>query len=161
MQDIREIKVRVTDDALERLDADALVINWFKDEKGSLPHEWAGLDKALHGALAATLAGDDLKGELYETEPIHTTGRIAPRRILLICAGERERFGVIRLRNLAAAATRKLRDRGARRIAFALRAPGLGPARAAQAVVDGALTGPIEPDLYRTQNKETRKISEV
>ena len=161
MQDIRDIKVRVTDDPPGQVEADALVINWFREEKGTLPAEWAALDKALDGALAAALQGDDFKGEIYEAEPIRTLGRIKAGRILLICSGRRERFGVIQARNVAAAAARKLRDRGVQRIAYALRTPGLPAARAAQAIADGALTGPIEPDIYRTMDKETRRISEV
>ena len=58
MQDIRDITVQVTDAALPAVDADALVLNWFKEEKDSLPVEWAGLDQALNGALRETLAGD-------------------------------------------------------------------------------------------------------
>ncbi len=161
MQDIRDIKVRVTDDRPGQVDADALVLNWFRDEKGTLPAEWADLDKALDGALAEALGGDDFKGEIYEAEPIRTLGRIKAGRILLICSGRRERFGVIQARNVAAAATRKLRDRGVKRIAYAIRTPGIAAARAAQAIVDGALTGPLEPDLYRTEDKETRRISDV
>ena len=161
MQDIRDINVRVTDDQPGQVDAEALVINWFREEKGTLPAEWADLDKALNGALAEALQGDDFKGEIYEAEPIRTLGGIKAGRVLLICSGRRERFGVIQARNVAAAATRKLRDRGVERIAYAFRTPGLSAARAAQAIVDGALTGPIEPDIYRTQDKETRRISEV
>ncbi len=161
MQDIRDIKVRVTDDRPGQVDTDALVINWFREEKGTLPAEWADLDKALDGALAEALKGDDFKGEIYEAEPIRTLGRIKAGRILLICSGRRERFGVIQARNVAAAATRRLRDRGVKRIAYAIRTPGIPAARAAQAIVDGALTGPLEPDLYRTENKETRQITDV
>jgi leucyl aminopeptidase len=161
MQDIRDIKVRVTGDQPGQVDAEALVINWFREEKGTLPAEWADLDKALDGALAAALQGDDFKGEIYEAEPIRTLGRIKAGRVLLICSGRRERFGVIQARNVAAAATRRLRDRGVQRIAYAFRTPGIPAARAAQAIVDGALTGPLEPDLYRTQDKETRRITDV
>jgi leucyl aminopeptidase len=81
--------------------------------------------------------------------------------VYLICSGPRERWNVLRMRNVAAAAARKLRNRGVKRIAYLFRPGTIPVARAAQAVVDGALTGPIEPDLYRTQAKEQRKISEV
>ena len=55
------------------------MINWFREEKGTLPAEWADLDKALNGALAEALQGDDFKGEIYEAEPIRTLGRIQGR----------------------------------------------------------------------------------
>ena len=57
-----EVKVRVTDDALEKIDADALILNWFMEDKGSLPAGWKALDSKLGGDLAATLKGDELQG---------------------------------------------------------------------------------------------------
>ena len=80
MQDIRDITVQVTDAALRAVDADALVLNWFKDEKDSLPPEWADLDAALNGALSEALAGDTFKGETYESE-IRAGGEVLLARI--------------------------------------------------------------------------------
>jgi len=154
-------KIRVSTDAIEDVEADALVLNWFTDEKGSLPDAWKALDSRLSGDLAATLKGDELKGSLYEIEPVHTAGKIKARRVFLIGAGSRDTFGVLQLRRLAAAGARAARNRTAGRVAFALRAPGLDAATIAQATVDGALTGPLEPDLYRTEGKEERRLSEV
>ncbi|MDQ2806233.1 MAG: leucyl aminopeptidase, partial [Chloroflexota bacterium] len=47
------------------------------------------------------------------------------------------------------------------RVAFALTAPGLSMAQLAEAVTDGALTGPVEADLYRTQEREARRLTEI
>ena len=156
-----DIKIRVVDDALEKVDADALVLNWFTEDKATLPAAWKSLDGKLGGDLAATLKGEELRGALYEVEPVHTAGALKVRRIFLIGAGSRETFSVMQLRRLAAAGARAARNRGAKRVAFALDAPGLSAAAIGQAVVDGALTGPLEPDLYRTQEREQRKLTEV
>src|SRR5262245_16268736 len=109
MQDIRDITVRITDETPGSVAAAALVLNGFKDEKGSLSAEWADLDKALNGALAAVLQSEAFKGVTYEAEPVYTLGHIAARQVLLICAGPRERWDARVLRNVAAAAARKLR----------------------------------------------------
>jgi leucyl aminopeptidase len=156
-----EVKVRVTDDALEKIDADALILNWFVEDKGSLPAGWKGLDSKLGGDLAATLKGGELKGGLYEIEPVHTAGALKARRVFLIGAGSRTLFDVMRLRQVAAAGARAARNRGAKRVAFALAAPDLDAGVCAQAIADGALTGPLEADLYRTLDREERKLEEV
>ena len=156
-----EIKIRVTGDAVDAVDADALILNWFTEEKGTLPAAWQSLDKKLGGDLADTLKGNELRGGLYEVEPVHTAGRLKVRRVFLIGGGSQAQFGVLQLRNLAATGARAARNRGAKRIAYALQAPGLSAAAIGQAIADGALTGPVEPDLYRTLEREERALSEV
>ncbi len=155
------MEIQVTTGAVADVAADAVVLNWFTDEKGTLPAAWQGLDARLHGDLAATLGGDELKGGLYEVEPVHTAGALAARRIFLIGSGEADKVGPLQLRRVAAAGARAARGRGARRVAFLLRAPGLDPATIAQQTVDGALTGPLEPGLYQTEGRETRRLSSV
>src|SRR5690349_5815125 len=113
-----EVKIRVSADALENVDADALVLNWFTDEKGSLPAAWKDLNNRLGGDLADTLEGDELKGSLYEIEPVHTAGKLKVRRLFLVGAGARDPFGVMQVRRLAAAGARAARNRGAKRVAF-------------------------------------------
>ena len=98
-----DIKIRVVDDALEKVDADALVLNWFTEDKATLPAAWKSLDGKLGGDLAATLKGEELRGSLYEVEPVHTAGALKVRRIFLIGAGSRETFSVLQLRRLIAA----------------------------------------------------------
>ncbi|HMA35319.1 MAG TPA: leucyl aminopeptidase [Chloroflexia bacterium] len=156
-----EIKIRVAEDALEQVAADALILNWFLDDKASLPVAWKGLDAKLGGDLAETLKGVELRGTLYEVEPVHTAGTLKVRRIFLIGAGRRETFGVLQLRNIAAAGARAARNRGAQHVAFALDAPGLSAGLVGQAIADGAITGPLEPDLYRTDEREERRLTEV
>src|SRR5947209_17124458 len=123
-----DIKIRVTGDAVDAVDADALILNWFTEEKGTLPAAWQSLDKKLGGDLADTLKGNELRGGLYEVEPVHTAGRVKVRRVFLIGAGSQAQFGVLQLRNLAAAGARAARNRGAKRIAYALQAPHLSAA---------------------------------
>ncbi|MGI8587487.1 MAG: leucyl aminopeptidase [Chloroflexia bacterium] len=156
-----DITIRVSTDAPEKVEADALILNWFTEDKASLPPAWKNLDGKLGGDLAASLQGEELRGSLYEIEPVHTAGALKVRRIFLIGSGKREQFGVMQLRRLAAAGARAARNRGAKRVAFALEAPGLSAAQVGQAIVDGALTGPVEADLYRTAEREQRKLEEI
>ena len=156
-----DTKIRVVDDPLERVEADALVLNWFIEDKNSLPAEWKALDGKLNGDLTATLQGDELHGALYEIEPIHTGSSLKVRRLFLVGSGKRADFSVMQARRVAAAGERAARFRGAKRVAFALTAPGLSVAQLAEAVADGALTGPVEADLYRTQEREARRLTEI
>src|SRR3954471_8567616 len=129
-----DITVRVIDDPLERVDADALILNWFIEDKGSLPDTWKSLDGKLGGDLAATLKGDERRGAPYEVEPIHTVGTVKVRRVFLIGSGKRADFGPMQLRQVAATGARAARNRGAKRVAFALVAPGLSAAQIGQMV---------------------------
>ncbi|HUS15426.1 MAG TPA: leucyl aminopeptidase [Chloroflexia bacterium] len=156
-----DVKIRVTDDAIEKVDADALILNWFTEDKGSLPAGWKSLDGKLGGDLATSLKGSELRGSLYEVEPVHTGGNLKVRRIFLIGAGSRATFGVMQLRNVAAAGARAARNRGAKRVVFALEAPAISAGQVGQAIADGALTGPLEPDLYRTVDREERRLTDV
>ncbi|MDQ2805664.1 MAG: hypothetical protein M3Z04_01895, partial [Chloroflexota bacterium] len=110
-------KLRVVDDPLERVEADALILNWFIEDKNSLPADWKALDGKLNGDLTATLQGDELRGALYEIEPVHTGGSLKVRRVFLVGSGKRADFSVMQARRVAAAGARAARSRGAKRVA--------------------------------------------
>src|SRR5437868_6543 len=99
VDEVGAITVRVATGALETIAADALVLNWFTDEKDAPPSAWAALDKALGNALSEAIKGDTFKGEIYELEAIYTAGRLPARRIVLVCAGKQARFSALQLRN--------------------------------------------------------------
>src|SRR4051812_44354278 len=156
------IKVDVFTGDVADVEADSLVLNWFADERENPPTLWAQLDRQLDGALSAAIKDDTFKGEPYEMDHVRVTNdKVKVKRIVLVCSGKRETFWVQRLRNVAAAGVRASRNRGAKTVAIAMYAPGVGAARLAQAVADAGLTATTEPDLYRTQARELRRISGV
>src|SRR4051794_33303626 len=126
------IKVDMFTGDVADVEADTLVLNWFVDERENPPALWQELDKKLGGALARSIKDDTFKGEPYEIDHVQVTdSKLKVKRIVLVCSGKRETFWVQRLRNLAAAGVRAARNRGAKTVAVAMYAPGVGAARLA------------------------------
>jgi leucyl aminopeptidase len=139
--------------------ADALVVTVYEGEKadeGALKE----LDERTGGVISETLGGDEMRGKQGDTVYIHRPGRIAARRLLLVGAGKREEFSLDTIRKVSGAAARFLRGKGARTMAM-LRRSQFDLDRSAQAAVEGVLIGLFEPDAYKTENKEERRIDQL
>jgi len=87
-------------------------------------------------------------------------GNLRAERLLLIGAGSREEFSLDSIRKVLGSAARFLRSKGARSMAV-LRRSQLDIGNSAQAAVEGVLLGLFEPDMYKTENKEERRIDEL
>ncbi|HXG93817.1 MAG TPA: leucyl aminopeptidase [Blastocatellia bacterium] len=140
-------------------EADALVVNIYEGEKadeGALKE----LDERTGGIISDMLGSDEMRGKQGDMVYIHKPGNIRARRLLLVGAGKREEFSFDTVRRVAGSAARFLRSKGARSMAL-LRRSHLDIGRSAQAVVEGVLLGLFEPDMYKTEHKEERRIDEV
>jgi leucyl aminopeptidase len=91
---------------------------------------------------------------------VYRPGNLRAERLLLVGAGKREDFSLDTVRKVAGSAARFLRGKGARSMAV-LRRSQLDIGNSAQAVVEGVLLGLFEPDMYKTENKEERRIDEL
>jgi leucyl aminopeptidase len=91
---------------------------------------------------------------------IHRPGTLRAERLLLIGAGKREDFSLDSVRRVTGSAARFLRAKGARSMSI-LRRSQLDIGKSAQAAVEGVLLGLFEPDMYKTENKEERRIEEL
>jgi leucyl aminopeptidase len=141
------------------VEADALVVTIYEGEtaeEGAL-HE---LDKRTNGAVSEMLGTDEMRGKQGDMLYIHRPGNIRARRLLLVGAGKREDFSFDTIRKVSGAAARFLRGKGIRTMAM-LRRSQLELDKSAQAAVEGALMALFEPDMYKTENKEERRIDEL
>jgi len=87
---------------------------------------------------------------------VHRPQGVKAKRLLLIGGGKAQSFGSYELRKLAGAAVRFLKPRSIRALSFV--APPLPPgaADAVKAVVEGAMVGDFDSDVYKTDRKDQR-----
>lgn len=141
------------------VEADALVVMIYQGEKadeGTLKE----LDERSNGMLSELLAGDEMRGKQGDMVYVYRPGNIRARRLLLVGAGKREDFSFDTVRKVAGSAARFLRGKGARTMAI-LRRSQLELGSSVQAAVEGVLIALFEPDMYKTENKEERRIDEL
>ena len=153
------MEVRADSGKFYDVEADALVVTIYEGEKadeGALKE----IDERAGGTVSALLGTDEMRGKQGDTVYIHNPGQIRARRLLLVGAGKREDFSFDTVRKVSGTAARFLRGKGARSMAI-LRRSQLDLAQAAQAAVEGALIGLFEPDMYKTEHKEERRIDEL
>ncbi len=120
----------------------------------------AELDGATAGRLKELAAGHELTGKWLEMVLLHYPAGLKAKRLLVIGAGKPEKFDNTLLRRLAGAATRYLKDRGVKRIAFLLREPRLDAA-AAQLVAEGLLLAELDLDKYKSEKKNGKGIEQA
>ena len=141
------------------VEADALVVTIYEGEKadeGALKE----LDERTGGIVSEMIGTDEMRGKKNDTVYIYKPGNLRAERLLLVGAGKREDFSLDTIRKVAGSAARFLRGKGARSMAI-LRRSQLEIGNSAQAAVEGVLLGLFEPDMYKTENKEERRIDEL
>ncbi len=153
------MEVRADNSKFYEVEADALVVMIYEGEKadeGALKE----LDDHTGGVIGEMLGTDEMRGKQGESVFIYRPGTLRAKRLLLIGGGKREDLNFDGIRKIAGTATRFLRSKGVHSMAI-LRRSQLDLERSAQAVVEGALIGLFEPDMYKTESKEERRIDEL
>ncbi|MDR3740066.1 MAG: leucyl aminopeptidase [Terracidiphilus sp.] len=111
-------------------------------------------DAAVVAAAAAVLVSGEFKAGANETLLLHAPAGLKAKRLLLVGLGKQAKVTVHSVRNAAGTATRFVKPRGIRTLAFALPdSEGLLPA-GARAAVEGAFVGDYDPDTYRSDRKD-------
>ncbi|HEX6803494.1 MAG TPA: leucyl aminopeptidase [Terriglobales bacterium] len=126
-----------------------------RGEKDKTEAYVAGGDKTLQAAAADLLSAGDVTGKSLETTWLHKPAGLRAKRLLLVGGGKAKKFSASELRKAAGAAVRALKPRSLRRLAFVV--PDGVPAEAAvRAVVEGALVGDFDPDVYKSDRKDQK-----
>jgi leucyl aminopeptidase len=152
------MQIRLTQEPLEALSADAVVALVFSPEEGESVDP--AIDAWSGGLLAEMNASGEMKGKPCSTALVHRPGGLAAKRLLLVGAGPRAKFSAATLRRLAAAAARALKPKGVRSLAFTGVA-GVEPSPAAQAIVEGIEMGVFEVGVYKTEGRAEGSIDEL
>jgi leucyl aminopeptidase len=108
------------------------------------------LDSALGGCLGALAREGEFTGKLNRTVMIHTLGRLAPDRLLLVGLGTRGGLTRDRMRQAAGSAIKALRSAGIGNFSSVLHlAAGKGP-EWLQAALEGHMLGGYAFNRYKT-----------
>jgi leucyl aminopeptidase len=145
-----------TDDILH-LKTDLLALLCFEDKLGE-GAVYQSLDKALDGLLGRLVAEEQFKGKKGQSLLLHTHGRVAAGRVLLVGGGQRKEFQPPDLRGFAARAAKAGSAASARQVAVVLPyGEGAVQERAAQFLAEGALLGRYKFDKYLTGDKKSKE----
>lgn len=144
--------------APESIEADALVIPVLQIENGAGPDP--ALDGWSGGVLFEAVDSGEFKAKTLDLLVLHKPAGVKAKRLVFVGVGKEPDLSTAVWRRCVAAASRKVRGKGIRSMAFQLPA-GLDPERAAQAVSEGVWTAQFEPDVYKTEGRKETDLSEV
>ncbi|HET6456524.1 MAG TPA: leucyl aminopeptidase [Armatimonadota bacterium] len=150
------MEIRIVQGSITEVESDALIVNLF--EGVTSPGGGTGaVDRALGGIITDLIASGEISGKLNKTALIHTQGKIAPKRVLVVGLGKSEDFDYIAAGKVSGTAARFLREKRARKVTTIVHGAGIGGLDAkdsARAVVEGAIIGLYDGDLYKTLNED-------
>lgn len=146
----------VSGDAL-RAGGAMLVIPLLDGDLGdAAPTALAAADKALEGKLRAAATQEGFKAKVDQTLVLHTLGKLAAERVVLLGLGARAKFHTEQLRLAAGRAAKLAQKLKVTELSFVL--PDTQPHEAAvRAIVEGLLLGLYKFDRYKTGSKEEKK----
>jgi leucyl aminopeptidase len=141
------------------IETEALVSYVFEDSD-PVQGRVAEVDKLAGGLLGRLAKSGELTGKTLEFTLVHAPAGVKAARLLLVGAGKKEQFNSATLRKIAGAALRYLKSRSVKNLALVVR-EGDVTEEAAQAVAEGLLTADFEPDKYKTDKKNDKRIESV
>ena len=144
--------IKVVQGDVTKVKVPALIVNLFDGVKK--PEGATGaVDRALDGAISELINEGEIKGKKGEITIIHTFGKIGPSRVLVAGLGKSDSFTPETVRDVTAAACRRLRRLGVKEaatIAHGAGIAGMDAVESGQAIAEGATLG-----LYRFRNYVT------
>ncbi|MDQ2904724.1 MAG: leucyl aminopeptidase [Chloroflexota bacterium] len=161
--------IQLTTQAAQEIACDALVVGASSSKEqqnaaeGLLSPTAGKLDKELGGLLSALYKEGEFKGKLGEIATIHTMGKIAAKRLILVGLGGEATPGADAIRRASATVIRHLEGTGAHTVTLALNRvdSGAEAAHGIQAEVEGALLGLYHFEQYKSKHNEQEKITAI
>jgi leucyl aminopeptidase len=141
------------------LETEALVSYVF-EETDPAQGRIAEIDQSAGGLLRKLAKSGELTGKTLEFTLVHAPAGLKAARLLLIGAGKREQFNSATMRKMAGAALRYLKSRSVKNFVFLVREGG-ATEESAQAIAEGVLAADFEPDKYKTDKKNDRRMDAV
>lgn len=151
------MKITATHTSLAKVNEDVLVVPVFE---GDTPHDsdsapgLAALDHLTRGAVASLFDDGEMMGRRDHWVLLHNVGPFSTKRLLLYGAGSAEEISPISVERLAGAAIRTLAAHRAIRSAAFLVTQRLESSACVRALVQGALIGQLNGELYRSNDEK-------
>ncbi len=154
------MQISLTSVPLDQIETEALVVVTFEREGAGGPLAWESarkVNEATGGWLEEVYRSGEFTGKAYETLVLHRPTGLKARRLAVVGGGRREKFAGVELRRAAGAAVRALKSRSITEATLAVDGGGDEIAAAAE----GAILGDYEPDRYKTDKKNGKRVEKV
>ncbi len=153
----------LTFESLESIPTEALAV--VAPERNADPEPPADelfnrLDTLCGGLLAELYRSGEFTGKLFDMTLLHRPAGMGAKRLLLVGGGKKEAFGTAELRKTAGATLRFLKAKGVHEFVFVPRGDAPLAAQVA-AAAEGLIAGDFEPDSYKTEKKNDKRIDRV
>ncbi len=150
------MKVIASQTSLNEISEDALIVPVFEGET-ALDGALAALDHLTRGAIESLFEDKEISGKRDQWTLLRNAGNLSTKRVLLYGIGKRDAVDALALQRFAGAAIRTLAPRGARSVAFLLRA-NLNNTQGAKAIIEGAIMGQMNSNLYSSKDEPEGEI---
>jgi leucyl aminopeptidase len=137
----------------------ALVVGCFEKEL-TAPFV-AAFDEMLGGCLSALYQEGEFTGKLNKTLMLHTFGRVAAQRLLLVGLGKKGDLSRDRLRQAAGTSVQALRGAGVKKADSVLHLAAGGGAGWLAAAIEGHILGGYSFDRYKTGSESNGLVEEM
>ena len=154
------MKITASSTSLGEINEDVLIVPVFEGETpvdAENSQALASLDHLTRGLLESVFESGEISGKRDRSVILHNAGNLSTKRLLLYGAGKRENLNPLIAQRLAGASLRSLRLRGVRSAAFLLR-EGLASELNVRAIVEGAILGQMQGDIYRSKDEPASEI---
>jgi leucyl aminopeptidase len=164
------MNVQVTEQAIQDIACDAVIVGVTRQKAGEqgevmLPEAGQKIDALLGGLLREVYANGEFKGNLGELCTLHTMGKMAAKRVIVVGLGAPEKYNAQSLRRASSIAARHAQDTGAHSIALVSNweSDPFEPDLGIQAQVEGVLLGLYSFRKYQhsTNKGNGRDVTEV
>ncbi len=160
------MQVHITTKTVSDLTCDALIVGAVckKEGKGiSLTKTGNAIDQLLHKLITDRSADGEFKGSPGEILMIHTMGKLAAKRVIVVGLGEQTKVDLQSIQRASATAARRLQETGAHTIALAidLKNDRVSTEQSIQAQLEGALLGLYTFRKYQTAEKDHQGITHI
>ncbi|KPD07251.1 hypothetical protein AM501_16685 [Aneurinibacillus migulanus] len=156
------MKIEVKSEKLQDCTAQCVVVGVFEDEQ-ALPTSLKEVDEKMDGVLTGLFADGEISGKKKSTQFIHTFGKMAVRRIMMIGLGKQEELSFEDMREISARAVKEALRAKITQIAFVSNkeVDVLGASDAAHAFVEGALLANYRFPGYHKETEEKPELEEL
>lgn len=131
------------------------------EEKFTVDALVGAMNVKLEGLLASLFESGEFTGKLNSTILIHTYGRLAAERLLLVGLGKRNELNLDKVRQAAGSAAKAVGSSRVPRFASVLHRTVASLPRAIDASLEGYLLGSYRFDVYKTQKKHEPVLEEM